>query len=69
MVLAHGYESEMREARIGCTVLNRMAEVGKTESQAIVGEQDQREVQSADGGTCPPSPSVQKTRNSSRLIQ
>ncbi len=37
-LLAHGYESQKREARIGCNVLNRMAELGKPESQAIVGE-------------------------------
>ena len=36
--LARGYESQKREARIGCNVLNRMAELGKPESQAIVGE-------------------------------
>ncbi len=35
---ARGYESQKREARIGCNVLNRMAELGKPESQAIVGE-------------------------------
>ena len=35
---ARGYESQRREARIGCNVLNRMAELGKPESQAIVGE-------------------------------
>ncbi len=35
---ARGYESQKREARIGCTVLNRMAELGRPESQAIVGE-------------------------------
>ena len=33
-----GYESRKREARIGCHVLNRMAELGKPESQAIGGE-------------------------------
>ncbi len=27
-----------QETRIGCNVLNRMAELGKPESQAIVGE-------------------------------
>ncbi len=32
------YESQKREARIACNVLNRMAELGKPESQAIVGE-------------------------------
>ncbi len=32
------YESHKRDARIGCNVLNRMAELGKPESQAIVGE-------------------------------
>ena len=37
-LLARGYESQKREARIGCNVLNRMAELGKPESQAIVGE-------------------------------
>lgn len=31
-------ESQKREAMIGCNVLNRMAELGKPESQAIVGE-------------------------------
>ncbi len=35
---ARGYESQKREARIGCNVLNRMTELGKPESQAIVGE-------------------------------
>ena len=35
---ACGYESQKQEARIGCDVLNRMAELGKPESQAIVGE-------------------------------
>ena len=35
---ACGYESQKREARNGCNVLNRMAELGKPESQAIVGE-------------------------------
>ncbi len=35
---ARGYESQKQEARIGCNVLNRMAELGKPESQAIVGE-------------------------------
>ncbi len=35
---ARCYESQKREARIGCNVLNRMAELGKPESQAIVGE-------------------------------
>ncbi len=35
---ARGYESQKREARVGCNVLNRMAELGKPESQAIVGE-------------------------------
>ncbi len=35
---ARRYESQKREARIGCNVLNRMAELGKPESQAIVGE-------------------------------
>ena len=35
---ARGYESQKREARIGCNVLNRMAELGKPESQAIVVE-------------------------------
>ena len=35
---ARGYESQKREAMIGCNVLNRMAELGKPESQAIVGE-------------------------------
>ena len=37
-LLARGYESQKREARIGCNILNRMAELGKPESQAIVGE-------------------------------
>ena len=37
-LLGRGYESQKREARIGCNVLNRMAELGKPESQAIVGE-------------------------------
>ena len=37
-LLSRGYESQKREARIGCNVLNRMAELGKPESQAIVGE-------------------------------
>ena len=37
-LLARGYESQKREARIGCNVLNRMAELGKPESQAIVGK-------------------------------
>jgi len=32
------YESQKREAMIGCNVLNWMAELGKPESQAIVGE-------------------------------
>ena len=36
--LARGYESQKQEARIGCNVLNRMAELGEPESQAIVGE-------------------------------
>jgi len=31
------YESQKREARIACNVLNRTAELGKPESQAIVG--------------------------------
>ncbi len=31
-LLARGYESQKREARIGCNVLNRMAELGKPES-------------------------------------
>ncbi len=35
---ARDYESQKREAMIGCNVLNRMAELGKPESQAIVGE-------------------------------
>ncbi len=35
---ARDYESQKREARIGCNVLNQMAELGKPESQAIVGE-------------------------------
>ena len=35
---AHGYESQKREAKIGCNVLNRMAALGEPESQAIVGE-------------------------------
>ncbi len=35
---ARGYESQKQAARIGCNVLNRMAELGKPESQAIVGE-------------------------------
>ena len=35
---ACGYESQKREAMIGCNVLNRMAELGKPESQAIVEE-------------------------------
>ncbi len=35
---ARGYESQKREARIGCNVLNRMAELGKPESQAVVRE-------------------------------
>ena len=35
---ARGYESQKQEARIGCNVLNRMVELGKPESQAIVGE-------------------------------
>ncbi len=35
---ARGYESQKREARIGCNVLNRMAKLGKTECHAIVGE-------------------------------
>ncbi len=34
---ACNYESQKREAMIGCNVLNRMAELGKPESQAIVG--------------------------------
>ncbi len=33
-----GYESQKREARLGCNVLNRMAELGKPEAQAIGGE-------------------------------
>ncbi len=33
-----GYESQKREAMIGCNILNRMAELGKPEPQAIVGE-------------------------------
>ncbi len=37
-LLARGHESQKREARIGCNVLNRMAELGKPESQAIAGE-------------------------------
>ncbi len=37
-LLARGYESQKQQARIGCNVLNRMAELGKPESQAIVGE-------------------------------
>ena len=32
------YESQKREAMIGCNVLNRRAKLGKPESQAIVGE-------------------------------
>ncbi len=36
--LARGYESQKREAMIGCNVLNRMAELGKPASHAIVGE-------------------------------
>ena len=32
------YESQKREAMIACNVLNRMAELGKPKSQAIVGE-------------------------------
>jgi len=32
------YESQKREAMIGCNVMKRMAELGKPESQAIVGE-------------------------------
>ena len=35
---ARGYESQKQGAKIGCNVLNRMAELGKPESQAIVGE-------------------------------
>ena len=35
---ACGYESQKREAMIGCNVLNRMAKLGKTECHAIVGE-------------------------------
>ncbi len=35
---ACGYESQKRETMIGCNVLNRMAELGNPESQAIVGE-------------------------------
>ena len=35
---ACGYESQKRETMIGCNALNRMAELGKPESQAIVGE-------------------------------
>ena len=35
---ACGYESQKRAAMIGCNVLNRVAELGKPESQAIVGE-------------------------------
>ncbi len=35
---ARGYESQKRDARIGCNVLNPTAELGKSESQAIVGE-------------------------------
>ena len=35
---ARRYESQKREAMIACNVLNRMAELGKPESQAIVGE-------------------------------
>ena len=37
-LLSRGHESQKREARIGCNVLNRMTELGKPESQAIVGE-------------------------------
>ncbi len=37
-LLARGYESQKREARIGCNVMNRMAELGKPESQAIAGD-------------------------------
>ena len=33
-----GYESQKREAMIGCNILNRMAELGKLEPQGIVGE-------------------------------
>ena len=35
---ACGYESQKREAMIGCNVLNRMAKLGKSECHAIVGE-------------------------------
>ncbi len=35
---ACGYESQQREAMIGCNVLNRMAKLGKPECHAIVGE-------------------------------
>ncbi len=35
---ACGYESQKREAMIGCNVLNRMAKLGKPESQANVRE-------------------------------
>ncbi|MEE9264492.1 MAG: hypothetical protein V3V11_08555 [Vicinamibacteria bacterium] len=35
---ARRYESQKREAMIACNVLNRMVELGKSESQAIVGE-------------------------------
>jgi len=35
---ACGYESQKREAMIGCNVLNRMAKLGMPECHAIVGE-------------------------------
>ena len=35
---ACGYESRKREGMLGCHVLNRMVELGKPESQAVVGE-------------------------------
>ena len=35
---ARTYESQKREAMMGCNVLNRMAELGKPESRAIVRE-------------------------------
>ncbi len=35
---ACSYESQKREAMIGCNVLNRMAKLGKPECHAIIGE-------------------------------